>query len=400
MQNRISKRQVRTILIAFLVIGGALAAMQPLEAQTYTVVYTFTGGTDGGNPFGTPLLYNGNIYGTTKGGGTNNNGVVYQVNFASKKEVVLHSFTGAPDGAGPLAGLIQDVASNLYGTTYSGGPTNDGTIFKITLTPQVTYTVLHNFVGPPMEGSQPAGPLVFDGLGNLYGTTYDGGAMGPAQGWGSTYEYSASGVFTTGQSFPPGGALPRGGLFRSGNKFYGTTSGGGAHSYGGTIFQTSNAMAIYTFTGGADGSQPLNGLVGDLAGNLYGTCSAGGNAPYGLGNGVVFEYNPTTGVETVLHTFTGPDGSSPAAGLFRDAQGNLYGTTMFGGTMGNGTVFKLDTTGNLTTVYNFTGGSDGSRPTSGLFVDAKGNIFGTASAGGSGGQGTIFVITPAAPPTT
>jgi uncharacterized repeat protein (TIGR03803 family) len=117
-------------------------------------------------------------------------------------------------------------------------------------------------------------------------------------------------------------------------------------------------------------------------------------------NGVVFEYNPTTSVETVLHTFTGPHGSSPGAGLFRDAQGNLYGTTMFGGTMGNGTVFKLDTSGNLTTVYNFTGGSDGARPTSGVIVDSKGDIFGTTSIGGSKGQGTLFVITPAAPPTT
>jgi len=192
---------------------------------------------------------------------------------------------------------------------------------------------------------------------------------------------------------------PSAGLYYQNGILYGTTCGGGAHQYGGTIFQVGVQSALYTFTGGADGSQPFGGLVGDGLGNLYGTTSAGGTGNFGIGNGVVFQFNPASGRETVLHTFTGPDGSSPAAGLARDAQGNLYGTTTLGGASGYGTVFKLDPSGNLTTLHNFTGGADGAKPYAGVIVDAQGNIWGAASVGGSAaapaGYGTLFLITPA-----
>jgi uncharacterized repeat protein (TIGR03803 family) len=394
MQNR-SSHILGGLLTAAGMALSASVAMQPLPAQTLTVIHTFKGGTtDGSEPYGTPLLFNGDLYGTTKGGGTNNAGTVYEVNFATKDSAILHSFAGSPsDGAEPLAGLILDTAGNLYGTTFEGGASGHGTVFEVGSSPGGKYTVLHSLAGPPAEGSGPAGPLAFDSSYNLYGTTYQGGSAK----YGTTFELTTADVFTTGQDFPPGGALPHGGLTgtMSGGKFYGTTSGGISVSYGGTIFETNNSAALYTFTGGADGAAPMAGLIEDSEGNLYGTCSAGGSANFGLGNGTVFEYSTTTSKLTVLHTFSGPDGSAPMASLFRDSEGNLYGTTVFGGASGNGTVFKLSATGTFTTVYSFTGGADGARPQSGVIVDSKGDIFGSASGGGTNGDGTLFVITSA-----
>ena len=394
MQNR-STQILGGLLTAAGLALGASVATTALPAQTFNVIHTFAGGaTDGAAPFGTPLLYNGDIFGTTKGGGASNAGTVYEVNVATKNAAILHSFAGSPsDGAEPLAGLILDKSGNLYGTTFEGGASGHGTVFEVGSSPSGKYTVLHSLAGPPSEGSGPAAPLAFDSLYNLYGTTYQGGTAK----YGTTFELTPGGVFTTGQNFPPDGALPHGGLAgtMSGGRFYGTTSGGVYVSYGGTIFETNSSAALYTFTGGADGAAPMAGLVEDSEGNLYGTCSAGGNASFGLGNGTVFEYSTTTNKLTVLHTFTGPDGSGPMAGLFRDSEGNLYGTTAFGGASGNGTVFKLETSGNFTTVYSFTGAADGARPQAGVIVDSKGDIFGTASGGGANGVGTVFVITPA-----
>ena len=394
MHNRISNRAGTLLTALGLAFSAAFIAPQSLSAQTFTVIYTFAGGTTDGNaPFGTPVLYNGNIYGTTTAGGAHNNGTIYEVNFATRHAAVLHSFAG-PDGADPLAGLIQDAAGNLYGTTYGGGTHGRGTLFKVVLSP-ASYTVLHSFAGPPNDGAQPAAPLSFDSAFNIYGTTYDGGNT---SGYGTTFELPIDGAFTVGQSFPPGGALPRGGLIGLGGKFYGTTSGSPTRSTGGTIFETFNSAPLYTFTGGADGAQPMAGLIADGLGNLYGTASAGGDGSYGLGHGVVFSYNINSGVLTVLHTFNGADGFSPMSSLVRDPSGNLYGTTLFGGASNNGTVFKLDPTGKLTTLHSFTGGADGARPMSGVLVDAKGNVWGTASGGGASGAGTLFIISP--PPTT
>jgi uncharacterized repeat protein (TIGR03803 family) len=169
--------------------------------------------------------------------------------------------------------------------------------------------------------------------------------------------------------------------------------------YGGTVFEAGVETPLYTFTGGPDGGQPMGGLIGDNQGNLYGTTVAGGDGSFGLGHGVIFKLNIASGMETVLHTFTGPDGAAPAAALAWDSQHNMYGTTTLGGANGYGTVFKLDSSGNFTTLYSFTGGSDGATPFAGVVVDAQGNIWGAASTGGSaaapGGYGTLFVISPA-----
>jgi len=371
--------------------------MQPVPAQTFTLLHTFTGGADGGTPMATPTLYNGSVYGTTSGGGTALSGTVYQLNIKTHQESALHTFTG-PDGVGPVGGLVQDASGNFYGVAYRGGANNDGTLFE--LTPAGEFTLLHSFAGKsitPAEGIGPAGTPVFDPSGDLFGTTYVGGGT---KGWGTVYEYSAAGAFETGQNFSPDGALPRAGLFYQGGKLFGTTCGCGGLPYGGTIYAVGIQKALYTFTGGADGSQPLGSLVGDGKGNVYGTASSGGSGTFGAGYGVVFKFDLTTSQLTVLHTFTGPDGGIPASALTWDAEGNLYGTTTIGGAHGYGTVFKLDSAGSLTTIYGFKGGPDGATPYAGVLVDAMGNIWGATSAGGSaaapGGFGTLFVISPPA----
>jgi uncharacterized repeat protein (TIGR03803 family) len=397
MQNLISRKVLQAARVAAPVLALALMAMQPVRAQTFTVLYTFTGGADGATPMATPLLYNGNVYGTTSGGGAHASGTVYSLTVKGQKEVALHSFDGT-DGTGPIAGLVQDSAGNFFGAAYRGGAYDKGTLFE--LTPAGVFTLLHSFSGPPSQGTGPAGTLVFDSRGDLFGTTYVGG---DEKGWGTVYEYSAAGVYSTGESFSPDGALPRAGLHFQSGKLYGTTYGGDTRQYGGTIYEVGlqGAPALYTFTGGADGSQPLASLIGDSQGNLYGTTSAGGSGDFGLGFGVVFKFNLETSQLTVLHTFMGPDGAVPAAALTWDLQGNLYGTTSEGGANGYGNVFELNpTTGNFTSLHDFTGGADGGKSYSGVIVDNKGNVWGAASAGGSaaapGGYGTLFVITPPA----
>lgn len=391
-QESISGKIRRVALAAAPALALTLIAMQPVEAQTFTVLYTFTGGNDGGTPMATPILYNGNVYGTTQGGGANHSGVVYEMNFASRHEAPLHTFTGA-DGSGPIAGLVQGSNGQFFGVAYRGGQYNDGTMFK--LSPSGTFTLLHSFAGPPTEGIGPAGTLVFDPMGDLFGTTYVGGN---SKGWGTVFEYSVGGVFQTGQSFSPDGALPRAGLLFNAGKLYGTTCGCGYLPYGGTIYEVGVQSALYTFTGGADGSQPLAGLTSDGMGNLYGTTSAGGSGNFGLGYGVVYKFNLATSTLTVLHTFTGPDGAVPASALSWDTAGNLYGTTTEGGAYGYGNVFELSPLGVMTTLHDFTGGADGAKPNAGVLVDSVGNVWGAASAGGStqspGGYGTLFIITP------
>ena len=198
-------------------------------------------------------------------------------------------------------------------------------------------------------------------------------------------------------SFGGNGAYPVAGLAAgSDGNFYGTTSNGGDATGDGTIYQVTPAgglTTLYTFTGGSDGSQPYAGLVQDSDGSFYGTTSAGGDAN---GDGTVYKVTPAGGL-TTLYTFTGGnDGSQPQAGLAHGTDGNFYGTTAYGGANGDGTIFKLTPTGGLTTLYTFTGGSDGSYPVAGLVQGNDGNFYGTASAGGdANGDGTIYKITPA-----
>jgi uncharacterized repeat protein (TIGR03803 family) len=231
-----------------------------------------------------------------------------------------------------------------------------------------TETVLHNFASPPRGANAHAG-VIRDSAGNLFGATYSGGAANA----GVVFRVNTAGQQTVLYSFTGGadGKNPWGGLVRdSSGNFYGTTYYGGAGGAG-VVYKvdtTGHQTVLHTFTGGLDGGYPEGGVIIDSAGNLYGTAEYGG-APY---RGVVFKVD-TAGNETVLYTFSGgTDGSQPLSGLFRDSSGNLYGTTYSGGASGAGVVFKVDTLGNETVLYSFTGGDDGANPWAGAIVDASG----------------------------
>ena len=375
---------------------GSLA-LQSAQAQTETLLHSFqSNGKDGTQPrAGLVRDTKGNLYGTTTSGGTYNNGTVFQLT-PSGSEKILHNFNhNTGDGMSPLAGLIRDTQGNLYGTTVGGGAYLGGTVFE--LTPSGKETVLHSFDDVTTDGFGPVASLVRDAQGNLYGMTPSGG---PSSG-GIVFEVTPSGTETILHSFDDSNSTngygPEAGLIMdaSGN-FYGTTQAGGtegALSYG-TAFEmtpSGTETVLHTFGIGTDGSNVWAGLVRDAKGNLYGTTYQGGT----YGNGTVFEVTPS-GTETVLHSFNndGTDGYGPMAGLVIDASGNLYGTTEFGGTYTYGTVFEITPSGTETILHSFGAGTDGRNPVAGLVLDTQGNLYGTTEKGGAHGGGAVFKVKP------
>jgi|HubBroStandDraft_1064217.scaffolds.fasta_scaffold23582_2 uncharacterized repeat protein (TIGR03803 family) len=306
-----------------------------------------------------------------------------QAQTAPWNETVLRSFGNfAPKGTAPQGGVIRDAAGNLYGTAAAGGAGGVGTVYKVT--PEGVQTVLHSFTGGA-DGGVPQGNLIADSEGNLYGTTEIGGTANA----GVVYQVNLKRQETVLYSFTGGadGALPVAGLIRdpAGN-LYGTTLFGGSDGAG-VVFKldtSGNLTVLYTFTGGADGGYPVCALVRDAAGNLNGTTAGGGTA----NAGVVFELD-ATGQESVLYNFTGgADGGDPLAGVIGDSSGNFYGTTSGGGNLsgcngsGCGVAYKVDRAGKETVLYTFSGAADGARPIAGVIRDAAGNLYGTAANGG------------------
>jgi uncharacterized repeat protein (TIGR03803 family) len=367
---------------------------------------------------------------------------------AEWKEKVLYSFQGgANDGASPAGGVVFDKAGNLYGATDQGGgecpPAQCGTVFQLAPPAKKgdpwTETVLHVFKGNASgDGNTPVGSVIIDSLGNLYGTTGYGGTgncvlLGTKVGCGTVYELSppkqkgGAWAETVLYSFPTPmqGYLPNGDLvFDSAGNLYGATMFGGGHGttcnayyqYCGAVFELSppkqeggkwTEKVLHGFKGGMDGANPNGGLVFDSTGAIYGTTYGGGfDCPYnsGMGCGTVFKLAPPrrqdgSWTETVLHRFKAiSDGILPAAGLTPDKKGSFYGTTGLGGE-GNeeGTVFKLDSRPDGTwkkhLLYSFQGQNDGSNPRAPVVLDAKGNLYGTAtSGGGSNFAGTVFQL--------
>jgi uncharacterized repeat protein (TIGR03803 family) len=371
----------------------AALGIPPAQAQTYKILLNFPASASGGeNPYYGSLIRDtaGNLYGTTNGGGGANYGVVFELH-TTGKEKVLHSFGGFADGANPVAGVIFDSAGNLYGTTYFGGASGQGVVFKLDTTR--TETVLYSFTGGA-DGGSPRSSLIRDSAGNLYGTTEYGGASGQ----GTVFKLDAAGTESVLYSFRgrADGATPVAGLVRdSAGNLYGTTYNGGASGFG-VVFKVNTAgkeTVLHSFAGGADGANPYAGLIRDSAGNFYGTTFYGGASNYGI----VFKVD-TTRTETVLYSFTGgADGGNPSAGVIRDSAGNLYGATTIGGApgMGYGVVFELDTAGTETVLHTFAGGAGGANPVGGLIRDSAGNLYGTTQDGGSSGNdGLVFEITP------
>lgn len=318
---------------------------------------------------------------------------------------VLYYFKGGSDGSRPRAGLTMDGQGNLYGTTMQGGAHDAGTVFK--LAPDGTETILHSF-GGENDGLFPQSSLIADGAGNFYGTTESGGAGQGGADDGTVFKLAKDGTETILHTFSGGhdGAVPDAGLVAdSAGNFYGTTSlGGGTAScpFGtgcGTVFKLApdgQETVLHSF-GGRDGALPYAGVILDKAGNLYGTTSEGGatDCQDGVGCGIAFKLSPD-GTETVLHVFeAGTDGAFPYAGLTADEDGNLYGTTLFGGggaacdEYGCGTVFKLAPDGSETILHTFTiVDRAGGEPSANLILDRKDNLYGTTV------YGAAFKLTP------
>jgi uncharacterized repeat protein (TIGR03803 family) len=371
------------------------------SAGLLTVIHSFTGGPDGAQPFSGVVADSlGTLYGTTYTGGVLGMGVVYKIDQTGKL-TVLYSFTGGADGGLPYAGVILDAAGNLYGTTYAGGiscaPFGEfphcGVVYKVD--PSGNETVLYSFSEYSGTGYEPRTGVVRDAAGNLYGA-----AAGGAFEQGVVYKVDVNGVETVLRTFtqPNGGDTGTGPdsslILDAAGNLYGTTfSGGHGFPCCGTIYEVTQfggGREIFAFDG-TNGENPLAGVILDAQGNFYGTTAQGG----GASGGVVYKVD-SSGVETVLYNFTGgTDGGDPQSGLIRDPQGNLYGTTLFGGA-GNvpeGVIYKVDVTGLETVLYTFDGKSDGANPgEGGLTSDSAGNFYGATSDGGNLGLGVIYKL--------
>lgn len=402
-------RQLRRLTPA-IVFVLAVVASQAAQAQTFNVLHTFTGGSDGGNPSAGLTLRAGYLYGTTYTGGGAGYGTVFQLKHIGSSWPLnpLYSFTGS-DGAIPTAPVVFGPDGALYSTTeFVGG---NGNVFKLRPSPSAcksalcpwTETVLYTFQGGT-DGSKAIG-LIFDQTGNIYGTTSSGGHYGG----GTAYELSPSGGGWTENLLHSFGAYLDGLIpyrsvlaFDNAGNLYGTTLDGGTIDAGSVFQLTPSAggwteSVIYSFTGGSDGRFPYSGLIVDQAGNLYGTTTDGGAG----GGGTIFELSPSGGGWTfsVLYSLSGNFGQScgPAWALTMDAAGNLYNTTECGGAHNFGNVFKLTKTGGswtYTSLYDFTGGNDGYFPLSGVTLDTSGNLYGTTYYGGSNNYGVAWEITP------
>lgn len=366
-------------LAGLLVLG--ISTSQSAPAQTFTTLHDFQGTPDGSLAYA-PLVRDnkGVLYGTTETGGTYGAGTIFKVD-KNGKETVLHSFAGGSDGANPFAGLVLDSAGNLYGTTGNGGASSVGTVFK--LSKGGKETVLYSFAGGTADGCYPYGGLLRDAAGNLYGTTEVCGASGV----GTVFKLSKTGKETILHSFAGGssdGEFPSftSLLMDTGGNLYGVAEQGGTSNLG-VVYKLSKAGKItilHSFAGGtSDGCDVFGTPAMDASGNLYGTANSCGSSQVGI----VWKVSQK-GKETVLHNFTAgaSDGSEPIAGVIMD-KGNLYGSTYQGGSADLGTVYKLSKSGNITLLHTFTG-ADGDYLYSGVIRDAVGNLYGTTLYGGNG----------------
>lgn len=399
---------------AIVVLTFLLFAVSSGQAGNQKVLYSFTGGADGSQPYQAGVIFDpvGNLYGVTQYGGAYGQGTVFQLTPSTGgawTETVLYSFTGGTDGEQPQGGLAIDGAGNLYGTTSWGGDPSSGcgTVFKLSPSDNGwIFTVLHAFTNGQDGCSPQGGNLHFDlASGSIFGTTAGGGAgsqgtvfaLFPA--WPFYRVWSLRG---TNGKFP--GGL---GFFTWGT--YGTAYFGGAQQVG-TVFELGPGNDISTkhafSTTNTAGYWPIGDLatqviaspVGPL-GIMYGVTSFGGVGHYGT----VYELTESQSVFdlwtiSVLHSFSGPDGASPWAGVVLDPAGNLYGTTQWGGTDPGyaGTVFKLSPGAKNTwtnkVLYSFTGGTDGNLPTSGVVLDNAGNLYGTTNKGGAFDKGVVYEV--------
>jgi uncharacterized repeat protein (TIGR03803 family) len=377
--TRIRKSHLWWMRLLCVLMAAAIALAQ---APVEHVIHSFSNFPHGANPYA-PLTRDaqGNLYGTTCQGGPANEGVVFKLAL-SGQQTALYSFTGGADGGCPYGGVVRSSAGEIYGTTTYGGDTaNAGVVFKLDVSGR--ETVLHTFTGGT-DGAHPYGGVTTDSAGNLYGTTYGGGSTNCTGGCGVVYKVGAGGQETVLHTFvgTADGANPYAGVtLDSAGNMYGTTYTGGAQALG-TIYRLDAADHLTVLYNGqpATGGGFYAGVILDEASNLYGTAANGDGFVYKLDG---------AGKYTVLYTFRHAQGPfRPEGELVRDSQGNLYGTTQYGGTAKLGALYKLDSAGNLSVLYSFPGaGTDllPAGPNSGVIRDSAGNLYGTTAYGGMAG---------------
>jgi uncharacterized repeat protein (TIGR03803 family) len=422
-ENLILQGSLRQVVCALAVVFALLAAAQVVQAQSYKVLYNFTGAADGAYPRGGLTIDRaGTLYGVTlyRGngkcvslGGDRGCGTVFSLkdNGSGWTFNLAYTFLGGGDGAYPETRPVAGPDGSFYSNTYEGGGvclgTGCGTVYRLRPPPIACVSVpcpwsekvLYVLRGQP-DGIYPVSEVAFDQAGAMYFSTQNGGQynqgtviqMTPSDdGWTENVIYSFTGGGDGGDSE---GSL----IFDSGGNLYGTARSGGAYNQG-LVYQLHPSgpgwteKVLYSFQGPNDGVDPCTGLIFDSAGNLYGTTRIGGSG----GGGTVFQLTPSGGgwkLKT-LHMFTGAAG--PLGSLVMDGSGNLYGTTVADGAYNKGSVFELVSSGGgwvFTDLYDFTAGSDGDGPWSPVTFDANGYLYGTAQTSGAYGYGVAWQITP------
>lgn len=371
------------VALAVLVSAGAVYA-----APGYKVVHSFAGPNghqhEGWDPFGgAPTLDSaGNVYVTNYGGDRNYFGALDKL-APNRTMTLLHIFRGG-DGRSPIGGVLYDNSSGvIFGTATGGGSYDQGVLYE--LDPNGRYTVLHSFNGGD-DGSSPRDAPARDSAGDLYGVTYSGGPSGA----GTIWRLASKGTFTVLHAFSGAdGSAPPARLIRGGETFYGTTSSGGANGYG-TVFSITPGGAftvLHSFDNVNDGGMPANFLARDRNGNLYGTASSGGANNFGT----IFSLAPD-GTFKVIYSFAGgADGGSPRSSLVL-IDHKLYGTTISGGDSLCGTVFKASMSGTINTLHLFTNAPDGCAPYSGLELGPDRTLYGDTTGGGKRSYGALFRV--------
>jgi uncharacterized repeat protein (TIGR03803 family) len=393
--NKISKC---TLALA-IVLVSALITNQSAQAQTFATLYSFCSEKDckdGADPYaGLIQGTDGNLYGTTEFGGTGSCsdvdgcGTAFKISLSGAL-TTLHRFVRSTDGAEPIAGLAQAVNGDLYGTASVGGTNNDGTVFKVM--PTGKFTVLHTFAGT--DGETPWGTPILGTDGDLFGTTYEGGANESLGG--TVFKITPGGTLTTLYSSVDIYWNPFAGLVQATNgEFYGMSqyAGTGACNHGcGTIFRFADGTVttVYNFAG-QEGSPPwpYAPLVQGTTGELYGMTEENGSDS----SGTVFRVTTGGTKFKTLHSFD--MSANPTSGLIQATDGNFYGTTNMDGANEAGTIFKITPSGTLTVLYNFCSQescTDGGDPQAGLIQDTNGNLYGTTYYGGANGKGAVFSL--------
>lgn len=384
-------------------LGVSLSLGPECDGTDLTVLHSFAGGINDGTSPG-PLVQDGSgiLYGVTGGGGTSDLGTVFKLKADGTGFAVLHSFaSGTGSGSNPT-GLVLDGAGYLYGTrSVNDAASDSGVVFRIR-TDGTGYSILHTFKGGANDGASPQASLAFGGSGNLFGTTSGGGSAGFGTVFRLKTDGTGFAILHSFTNYPTDGAGPMAPVILDGaGNLYGTTLHGGS-ARSGVVFKVRNDgigySILHNFMGGGDGINPFSALVLDAAGDLFGTTfgtADGQIVPgFGMNYGTVFNLKTDGTGYFILHTFTGGlnDGSNPYSAPALDGLGNLYGTTHQGGASNRGVIYSLRTVGTgFAILHNFTG-VDGTFPVAGIILDSAGNLYGTTVQGGTSNRGVVYLL--------